>query len=136
MILSCFEASTQYTDWKGSAAADVYGPDRSFEELFEATGLVDNKNEFLIAFEFYAGEGYFFLAGYFHPKSESNDLGWVPSLRDDFNTNSGTIRVRKIEVKLTLEQFFKYFKRFNVVLIRDGLDISGREFEISEESVV
>ncbi len=69
----------------------------------------------------------------FHPKSTSNSPGWIPSLNDDFNSNAKPIQVRKVEVDLTLEQFFKYFKRFNVVLVQSGLDISGRDYdEISE----
>jgi hypothetical protein len=59
-----FQASTQYGDWKGTAAADEYGGGgSSFEEVFEATGKVDKDNEVLIGFEFYAGEGFFFLHG-------------------------------------------------------------------------
>jgi hypothetical protein len=35
-------------------------------------------------------------------------------------------------VEIILEQFFKYFKRFNVVLVDNALDITGREYEIAE----
>ena len=134
MSMTRFTAGTQYGDWKGTAAADEFGDvTDKFDELFEATGKVDPKNDIMIAFEFYAGEGHFYLAGYFHPKSNSNSLGWIPSLNDDFNSNAKPIQVRKVEVNLTLEQFFKYFKRFNVVLVQSGLDISGRDYdEISE----
>jgi hypothetical protein len=129
MSMTRFAAGTQYGDWKGTAAADEFGADSSFKELFKATGKVDTENEILIGFEFYAGEGHFYLAGYFHPKSNSNILGWIPSLNDDFNGKTEPIQVRKIEVKLTLVQFFKYFKRFNVVLVQHGLDICGRDYE-------
>lgn len=131
MSMSSFEASTQYGDWKGTAAADEFGAERSFEELFEATGKVDKENEILIAFEFYAGEGTFMLFGYFHPKSETTALGWIPSLNEDFKRKPGSIPVRKVEVEISLDKFFEYFKRFNVVMIHRGLDISGRDFEIS-----
>ena len=129
-----FTAGTQYGDWKGTAAADEFGTGSSFDELFEATGKVNKENELLIGFEFYIGENsFFYLAGYFHPKSNSNPHGWIPSLNDDFKKITKPIPVRKIEVELTLEQFLKYFKRLNVILIKHGLDISGREYEeISE----
>jgi hypothetical protein len=130
MSMTRFQAGTQYGDWKGTAVADQFGDvTDKFDELFEATGKVDKENELLIGFEFYAGEGHFYLAGYYHPKSNSNILGWIPSLNDDFNSNAEPIQVRKIEVGLTLEQFFKYFKRFNVVMVLDGLDIIGRDYE-------
>jgi len=130
MSLTRFEAGTQYGDWKGTAAADEFGDATDdFDELFEATGKVDLEEEIMIDFEFYAGEGHFNLAGFFHPKSTSNKLGWVPSLNDDFKDDQKPIPVRKVEVKLTLEEFFKYFKRFNVVLNRSSIDISGRDYE-------
>jgi len=134
MSMTRFTAGTQYGDWKGTAAADEFGDvTDKFDELFEATGKVDPENDIMIAFECYAGEGHFYLAGYFHPKSTSNVLGWIPSLNDDFNKDPRPIKVRKVEVNLTLEQFFKYFKRFNVVLVQGNLDIIGRDYdEVSE----
>jgi hypothetical protein len=130
MSLTRFKAGTQYGDWKGTAAADEFGDATDdFDELFEATGKIDPENDMMIAFEMYAGEGHFYLAGLFHPKSTSNKLGYEPSLNDDFKNDPKPIRVRRVEVNLTLEQFFKYFKRFNVVLNRGSIDISGRDYE-------
>ena len=133
MSFTRFQAGTQYGDWKGTAAADEPGADSSFEELFEATGKVDKDKEVLIGFEFYAGEMSFYLAGYYHPTSNSNPEGWGPSLNDDFKRNAEPIRVKQVKVDLTLEQFFRYFKRFNVVMVQDGLDIIGREYEVAED---
>jgi len=128
-----FKAGTQYGDWDGTAAADEYGANHTFEELFEATGKVDKDKELLIAFEIYAGErGFFTLTGYFHDKSDSTDLGWVPSLNQDFSKDTGKIQVRQVDLQITLEEFFMHFKRFNVVMVRNGLDIIGREYEASE----
>ena len=135
MSLLSFQASTQYVDWKGTAAADEYGggPNR-FEEVFEATGKVDKENEILVGFEFYAGEGYFFLCGYYHTKSQSPDIGgWIPTLNRDFKKDERPIQVKQIKVKITQDKFFEYFKRFNVILVHRGLDLIGREYEIIEE---
>jgi hypothetical protein len=130
-----FQANTQYGDWKGTASADEYGGGaNSFEELFEATGKVDRDNEILIGFEFYAGEGHFSLHGYYHPKSQSVDIGgWIPTLNVDFETQQGPIQVKQVSVEITQEDFFTHFKRFNVVLVERSLDIIGREYEITEE---
>jgi hypothetical protein len=128
-----FQASTQYGDWKGTAAADEFGADRSFSELFEATGNVNPEEEILIGFEFYHIEGSFYCYGYFHRKPEENDRGWYPTLNAIFQKNQvNPIQIKKIRVELTLEEFFKYFKRFNVVLLSGAMDIIGREYEVIE----
>jgi hypothetical protein len=128
-----FRASTQYGDWNGTAAADLFGDiTDKFDELFEATGEVEPDKEIMIGFGFYNTEGSFFLAGYFHRKPAENESGWYPTLKREFQRKNGPIKVKKVRVQITLEQFFKYFKRFNVVLAAGALDIAGREFEIDE----
>src|SRR5438034_11032736 len=111
MSMLSFQAETQYGDWKGTAAADEYGGGaNSYEELFEATGKVDKDNEILIAFEFYAGEGTFYLRGYYHKKSQSPDIGgWLPTLNGDFMKEPGPIQVKEVRVEITQEEFFKHF---------------------------
>jgi hypothetical protein len=127
-----FQAGTQYGDWKGTAAADEHGADTTFDELFEATGKVEPDKEIMIGFEFYYIEGSFYLAGYFHRKPAENESGWYPTLNEEFQRQDAPIKVKKVRVEITLEQFFKYFKRFNVVLVDSALDITGREYEITE----
>jgi hypothetical protein len=129
-----FEAGTQYGDWKGTAAADGFNglPDR-FDELFEATGEVDPEREIMIGFAFYYSEGMFFCCGHFHPVPENNGRGYYPSLNAKFqNDQINPIKVKKVNVELTLEEFFKYFKRFHVVLLNGTLDINDREYEVIE----
>ena len=127
-----FQAGTQYGDWKGTAAADEYGADNAFDELFEATGKVNPEKEILIGFEFSNYEGSIFLAGYFHRKPAENALGWYPTLNNEFQRQTGPIKVKRVRVEITLEQFFKCFKRFNVMLADKALDITGREYEVTE----
>lgn len=126
-----FQAGTQYGDWKGTAAADEFGDvTDQFDELFEATGNVDPDKEIMIGFGFYYSEGIFLCSGYFHPLPEENDRGHYPSLNAKFQKDQiDPIQVKKVDVELTLEQFFKYFKRFNVVLVNGAMDIIGREYE-------
>jgi hypothetical protein len=132
MITGHFQASTQYGDWKGTAAADGFAGSHELDKLFEATGDID-ANEILIAFEFYADEELFFVAGYYHLKSNSTDGGWLPSLNYDFQRNPDVITVKQVKVEITRDQFFKLFKRFNVVAVRHALDITGREYRFEEE---
>ncbi len=126
-----FQAGTQYGDWKGTAAADQFGDATDkLDELFEATGKVDPDKEIMIGFEFYHSQGFFFCSGYFHALPEEKDGGYYPGLNATFQKNPiKPIQVKKVRVELTLEEFFKYFKRFDVVLLRGGIDIIGREYE-------
>ena len=131
-----FQAGVQYGDWKGTAAADEFGDARrDLEDLFQAKGKVDIENDILIAFEFFIGENdFFYLMGFFHPKSESTADGWIPSLNHDFDENTDPIRVKQVKVDISLSEFLAFLKRFSVVLVRQGLDISGREYVVIEES--
>jgi hypothetical protein len=45
---------------------------------------------------------------------------------------TGPIPVREIRLELTLEEFFALFKRFDVMLTWDGLELEGRPFDIVE----
>jgi hypothetical protein len=127
-----FQAGTQYGDWKGTAAADEPGADNAFDELFVATGKVDPDKEIMIGFTFSNYEGSIYLAGYFHRLPAENKSGWFPTLNEVFQRQDIPIEVKKVRVEITLEQFFKYFKRFNVVLVNRALDITGREYKITE----
>ena len=129
-----FQAGVQYGDWKGTAAADQFGDvTDKFDEVFEATGKVDPEKEIMIGFEFYYSEGMFQCSGYFHPVPEENDGGYYPTLDAKFQKDRvNPIQVKKVDVELTLEEFFKYFKRFNVVLVNGAMDIIGSEYEVTD----
>ncbi|WNJ89582.1 hypothetical protein [Bosea sp. 685] len=45
---------------------------------------------------------------------------------------NGQPKLRKVEVKLTLDQFFGFYKRFAITLTRSGLELRDREVEIEE----
>jgi hypothetical protein len=129
-----FQAGVQYGDWKGTAAADQFGDvTDKFDELFEATGKVDAGKEIMIGFEFYYSEGMFLCSGYFHPTPEENDGGYYPTLNTKFQKDQvNPIQVKRVRVELNLEDFFKYFKRFNAVLVNGAMDIVGSEYEVTE----
>jgi hypothetical protein len=107
---------------------------RSIEEVFEATGKVTDE-ELLIGFEFYIGEGFFYLQGYYHAKSGSPNVGgYIPTLSGDFRQQRGPIQVKTLRVEITQNKFLDYFKRFHVVVVNKGFsDIVGREYEVIEE---
>jgi hypothetical protein len=127
-----FQVRTQYGDWKGIVAADEPGADNVFETLFEATGQIEPDKEIMIGFEVYESGGSFYLAGYFYRKPAANESGWSPSLTEELQRLNGPIRVKKVCAQITLEQYFKHFKRFNVMLANNALDIVGRGHELAK----
>ena len=133
-MLETLQAGTQYGDWKGTAAADEFGVgDESFGKLFEATGEVDPDKDIMIGFNFYWIEGSFYLSGYFHALPAENVRGWYPTLNQKFQADPNeTINVKKVDVQIALEEFFKHFKRLNGVFVHHALDIIGREIQSPE----
>lgn len=122
-----FKASVQYGDWQGTAAAD--NADRvSLWKYLEDHHLIQT-GEFLIATSMWVGEnhgklGSVFVRAYVYTKG--NDFDTVKAALD---ATSGPIPVREIDLELTIEEFIILFKRFDLMLTRSGLDLTGREFK-------
>ena len=127
-----FKASVQYGDWHGTAAADESDDDKKFDELFTATGQVDPKTEIMVGYSFYSGEGFVSLTGYVHRKPADSNKGWFPSLNQQFQQDPNAIDLKPVRVDLTLEKFFSHFKRFDVTMMRQGIEMTGREYRETE----
>ncbi len=122
-----FRASAQYDDWVGTAAADDIDPS-DIRDLLEKEGLI-KPGEFIVGITFWLGEN--------HP-GQNVKAPYVSALlidKADFETVAVALQerpdpllLRKVDVKLTLEQFIGLFKRFSIALCRRGLDITGREY--------
>jgi len=129
------QAGTQYGDWNGTVSADEFGDNtNSLHKLFEATGKVDPEKEIMIGFSFYWIEGSIYLSGYFHPVPDEIGMGRYPSLRDQFQAEaSKPIHGKRVDAEITLEEFFKQFKRLNAVFVNPTLEIVGREIITPED---
>ncbi len=132
MTRDTLRASVQYGDWTGTASADEFGDATDdFDALFEATGKVEKEKDLLIGFNLYESEGFFYLAGYFHPAVSTSDT--YPALNRELKKNDEPITVKQVKVEITRDQFFKHFKRFSIVMVRSSLkDIIGRDVEYDE----
>lgn len=98
-----FKASSQYNDWNGSVAAD--GTDLGgFSSVLQKKGLISE------------GEGVFGIELYSCEKFVSIEA-FVGTDEDN---------LRKVDVDMTLEEFFKNFKRFSATLSRKG-GLEGKE---------
>ncbi|EIY5143097.1 hypothetical protein MLK08_000075 [Klebsiella quasipneumoniae] len=103
-----FKAITQYNDYKGTVAADRADQD-SFSDFLRAKGIL-KEGEIVKGISFYSAERFFDVEAY---------------VTDDQHG------LRRERVAITLEEFFKTFKRFSIKLSRDG-ELDDQEIEFKE----
>ncbi len=127
MSSETFQASVQYNDLTGSAAADRADQGDATQWL-KNNGLI-NGGEFLIGIEIYI------LPSTILPKDEIViSTSFIISEANNFESASNTIRettpvkVRKVTRDLSPKEFFSLFKRFNVTLSGSGV-LEGREYD-------
>ena len=102
-----FKAHVQYDDWKGSVAADS-ADQEDFSDFLRDKGVL-KEGEIVKGISFYSAEHFFDVEAF---------------VSDDEHG------LRREKVKMTLEEFFKTFKRFSVKISRNGeLDDQDIEFE-------
>jgi hypothetical protein len=122
-----FRASVQYDDWEGTSAADDADA-ISLHKYLQDKRLI-RADEFPIATSLRVGE------------NQGGKLGMVnaraflfagpttfDTVKDALVGHAGPIPVRVVYLELTLEEFIRLFKRFEVMLTRKGVDLEGREY--------
>jgi hypothetical protein len=129
-------ASVQYGDWVGEVAADDadhHTPIRSFTDYLQGRGLLAAGKQIVAIDAYYHHEG--------HPDQKPFSVRVLVVKAKDHDevtraVNSETMR-RTVEVIrdtegdalwFTVAEFFDFFKRFNVVLQRNGVEAIGKEF--------
>lgn len=98
MESNVFHASVQYEDWKGSVAADnadIVG----FYSVLQTKGLM-NPDEVLFGIKFYSGVKFLLIEA-------------IVGINEK--------NLRKVNVEMTLEEFFNNFKRFSITLSHEGV---------------
>jgi hypothetical protein len=122
-----FTASVQYGDWKGTVAAD--NADRSeMQNYLKTAGMIAGQ-EFLVGIELSGATGG--AGGEHHPFIFAYVISGT-SLADVESQlkTTGPIQVRRLDLKLSLQQFFDLFKRFHLTISPGRLDFHGREYEV------
>lgn len=121
-----FTAGVQYDDWRGSAAAD--GADKADIHAYLEEKKLINPGELVVGIELWVGEPDYRTgephvgARAFVVKADKFETAQAAVAADPFD-------VRKIELKAEkLSDFFRLFKRFNVKIMKKGLDLDGREY--------
>lgn len=120
-----FNAHVQYNDWKGTAAADNADYD-ALSGYLKNTGLLSD-TEFLVGFEAYVGTPSikgdpYFSASAFVVTSRDYEGSLQKVLSED------PVEVFRRDIEINILDFFKLFKRFDLVLTHRGLDLHGRNY--------
>lgn len=125
--MGTFKAGVQYDDWKGTAAADDL--DRgSLRTILIDRGLID-EGDFPIAVEVWVGEN-----GGGEPKPPvisvfvAEGMRGADTAKEFLERSADPLDLKKVELELSLTEFFGLFKRFSIVIGRRGLAIEDREY--------
>ena len=127
-----FKAHVQYGDWEGTAAADA-SDQLEIHDYLRNKGLLHD-NEFLLAVNLWSGENshgkieYVFVRAFIYEGQDSFD-----KLKPILDQLKGPIPVRQVRLNFTLEEYVGLFKRFDVLLTWHGLNLTGREYDVTEE---
>ena len=123
-----FEASVQYDDFTGTAAADR-ADQGGLEDWLRANGRMGT-GDFLVGFKFYTGER-------IGSAPHAVDTVEVEAVIADGHTHdtfkaslnaTGPVPLRCVNVTMHLTQFFGMFKRFAVSLSNNGM-LTGRDVD-------
>lgn len=125
-----FDASVQYNDFTGTAAADNH--DMKDLSSYLKKGELLSEQEHLVGVEVYSGE--------IHRQGESRPIRVTALVAEveGFDELSSTLdskvplKVRRIELSMGLDGFFDLFKRFNICISTQGA-ISGRDVQYDDE---
>jgi len=104
-----FKASAQYNDWKGTAAADDADQD-DFSDYLRDIGKLSN-TEVVVGISFYSAPNF------------TNVNAFI---------SDGADGLRRITVPMSVDDFFKKFKRFSIYISRDGR-FDGQEIEFEND---
>ncbi|MEB7588102.1 hypothetical protein NGC36_22810 [Serratia rubidaea] len=103
-----FKASAQYDNWEGSVAADD-ADQEGFSDFLKVKGVL-KAGEVVKGISFYSGAHLLLVSAYV----TDEEYG-----------------MRRERVEMTLEEFFKTFKRFSIKISRHG-EFDDQEIEFKE----
>jgi len=123
--METFQASVQYNDLKGSAAADN-------ADMTDATSWLKNNkyikdDEFVIGISMWAGENH---GKHDDPVSVTflvKELDVNKTIPDIINDTNETLSVKKVEVDMNIVDFMALFKRLEITLTTAGM-LEGIEY--------
>jgi hypothetical protein len=127
--MEIFKASTQYGDWKGSASADRSDAN-TLRDLLEQQGLL-RAGEFLVGAKLWVGENHNNKLGRVIVTAYLIDGSHFDNVKQAIADAGDGLKLREVDVALTLEEFFSLFKRFEVSLSDPSFELEGRPFSVA-----
>lgn len=125
--MTTFTASVQYNDKLGTAAADR-ADQNDLNDYLDKKGLI-NDDEFVLSTSLWVGENHGGKLGHVAVTAYLFKAIGYDNVAEALRLIDGPIPVRTVELNVTLEEFFAFFKRFEVFLAPNGMDIAHREFK-------
>ncbi|MGZ5176839.1 MAG: hypothetical protein ACXWC0_22220 [Burkholderiales bacterium] len=127
--IGTFDAEVQYGDWRGTVEADNADFMRDLEHVFRDDGLLTSK-DFVVGVRIFNGE---------NSRDELNPLS-VRVYTVKANTfeeakaalRRSPITLRMVHRDMTHDHFFRQFKRFNIALVHEGLDLIGKHVIVDD----
>lgn len=118
-----FTSSTQYGDIRGNVTMDEQHA-KGLHEIATANG-VNIDIDFPIAFDLYIGENGYASLSIYTVKRDNNDY----KTAKDFVDNHNPIPVNKVDISMSVTDFFKHFKRISITASpMDG--VIGKDYTI------
>jgi hypothetical protein len=124
-----FNASVQYGDLKGSAAADR--ADRGTAEAWLEKSGHKKEGEFLLGVSLVVGENHGQHKDPVYVEFLLTTPGDFDSVRAMIDAAKGPIEVRSVKLQVPIAEFLGLFKRFSVDLSPGGM-LDGREYHYKE----
>jgi hypothetical protein len=121
------KANVQYNDWEGTVAADD-ADQRSFFTLLKEKNAM-KEDEYPVSINLYIAENH---AGKVEQPSISVLL-MKSKNADDAKAqigNGGKLKLRRVDIEISLNEYVGLFKRFDIVLTRNKFGLENREYEI------
>lgn len=117
--MNTFEAGVQYNDFTGTAALD--GSDNApVASFLQGEGLMED-NERVMGVRITSGEN-----GGLVPVEQVSVVAYICPAAD---MSPKPAKVRAVEARVTPGQAFAFFKRFDLVVTRKGVDLSFAEVD-------
>jgi len=135
-MFETFQASVQYGDWHGTAAADnTDAGNVSVDDYLKKKGLI-KENDFLVAVQLFVGETHNnklaepYIRAYLLKDAENYES--VQEMLDELESKGEPIPVREVNIDMPLGKFVAMFKRFSVMLTWHDLPLTKREYRVIE----
>lgn len=124
--METFKATTQYGDWKGSASADRSDA-TTLADLLLKRGLRTDK-EFVVGAQLWVGENHANKLAHVHVSAFLFDGTGFDNVAAAIADAGDALKLKKVDIEVTLEEFVCLFKRFAVSLSDPHFGLEGREF--------